>query len=75
MSDHASRSTARPSRSPLLDLKRLYWNPGRFHAGRRKDQMQYDLPCLDPPELGCWGCLKRTPEGLREGLSAQEEAA
>jgi hypothetical protein len=54
----------------LLDLKRLYWNLRRFRIGRRKDQTPYGLLGLDLPELSFWEFLKRTPEELREQLSA-----
>ena len=59
----------------LLDLKRLDWNLRRVRAGRRKDQTPYGLLGLDLPELSFWEFLKLTPEGLREKLSAQEDAA
>jgi hypothetical protein len=59
----------------LLDLKRLYWNLRRFRAGRRKGQTPYGLLGLDLPDLSFWEFLKLTPEGLRERLSAQGDAA
>jgi hypothetical protein len=59
----------------LLDLKRLYWNLRRFRTGRRKDQTPYGLLGLELPDLSFWEFLKLTPEGLRETLSAQKDAA
>jgi hypothetical protein len=54
----------------LPDLKRLYWNLGRFRTGRRKGQTPYGLLGLRLPDLTFWEFLKLTPEELREKLSA-----
>jgi hypothetical protein len=59
----------------LLDLKRLYWNLRRFRTGRRKNQTPYGLLGVVVPDLSFWEFLKLTPEGLRDRLSAQEDAA
>jgi hypothetical protein len=59
----------------LLDLKRLYWNLRRFRTGRRKGQAPYGLLGLKLPELSFWEFLKRTPEELREQLSAMNDAS
>jgi hypothetical protein len=58
----------------LLDLKRLYWNLRRFRTGRRKGQTPYGLLGLKLPDLSFWEFLKLTPEGLRQELSALEDA-
>jgi hypothetical protein len=59
----------------LLDLKRLYWNLRRFRRGRRKGQSPYALPGLNLPALSFREFLKRTPEELREKLSAPKVAS
>jgi hypothetical protein len=59
----------------LLDLKRLYWNGRRFRTGRRRDQTPYEILGLSLPEEDWWNLLKRSPEQLRQELSASERAA
>jgi hypothetical protein len=54
----------------LRDLKRLYWNLRRFRTGLRKDQTPYDLLGLKVPDLSFREFLTRTPEELRQKLSA-----
>jgi hypothetical protein len=58
----------------LLDLKRLYWNLRRFRIGHRRGQTPYGLLGLKLPDLSFGEFLKLTPEGLREILSATEDA-
>ncbi len=60
----------------LLDLKRLYWNGHRFRTGRRRRRSPYEHLGLRLPEgLTWWKLLKKTPEQLREQLSALNQAA
>jgi hypothetical protein len=54
----------------LLDLKRLYWDLRRFRTGHRKGRTPYGRLGLNMPDLSFWEFLKRTPEELREKLSA-----
>jgi hypothetical protein len=59
----------------LLDLKRLYWNCHRFRTGRRRCRSPYEHLGLRLPEgLTWWHLLKKTPEQLREQLSALKQA-
>jgi hypothetical protein len=59
----------------LLDLKRWYWNPHVFVAGRRKGQSPYGRLGVKLPPGDWWQLLKMTPEQLRQQLSALESAA
>jgi hypothetical protein len=59
----------------LLDLKRLYWNSRRFRTGQRRKHTPYELLGLKLPEEDWWNLLKRSPEQLRQELSASEKAA
>jgi hypothetical protein len=59
----------------LLDLKRLYWNCRVFRTGRRRNQTPYELLGVKLPTTDWWALLKRTPEQLRQQLSAPEVAA
>jgi hypothetical protein len=59
----------------LLDLKRLYWNNRRFRTGRRRGRSPYEhLGLLLPKDLTWWDLLKKTPEQLRDQLSALTQA-
>ena len=58
----------------LLDLKRRYWNSRRFRTGQRR-KTPYELLGLSLPEGSWWNLLKRSPEQLRQELSASEMAA
>lgn len=58
----------------LLDLKRLYWNHHRFRTGRRRGRSPYEhLGLLLPKDLTWWELLKKTPEQLRDQLSALQQ--
>lgn len=59
----------------LLDLKRLYWNSRRFRTGQRRKKTPYELLGLSLPMENWWSLLKRSPEQLRQELSASEMAA
>jgi hypothetical protein len=59
----------------LLDLKRLYWNVHEFGAGKRKGSSPYGRLGVVLPQEDWWELLKRTPEQLREQLSALNPAA
>jgi hypothetical protein len=59
----------------LLDLKRLYWNLRAFRTGRRSGRTPYDLLGLSVHGHDWWDLLQRTPEQLREQLSAPSQAA
>src|SRR4051794_23300824 len=59
----------------LLDLKRLYWNLRRFRTGPRKGQTPYGLMGMKLPESSFWEFLKRSPEELREQLSATDDTS
>jgi hypothetical protein len=59
----------------LLDLKRLYWNCHCFRTGRRQGRSPYEhLGLLLPKDLTWWELLKKTPEQLRDQLSALKQA-
>ncbi len=58
----------------LLDLKRLDWNSRRFRTGQRR-KTPYELLGVSLPEGSWWNLLKRSPEQLRQELSASEMAA
>lgn len=59
----------------LLDLKRLYWNNHQFRTGRRRGRSPYEhLGMLLPKDLTWWELLKKTPEQLRDLLSALNQA-
>ena len=57
----------------LLDLKRLYWNLRRFRTGRRKNRSPYEMLGLSLPPMSWWELLKRSPDELRQHLSAKED--
>jgi hypothetical protein len=59
----------------LLDLKRLYWNCRVFRTGHRRKQTPYGLLGIKLPTTDWWDLLNRTPEQLRQQLSAPEVAA
>jgi hypothetical protein len=59
----------------LLDLKRLYWNCRAFRTGRRRRHTPYGLLGVRLPTTDWWELLKRTPEQLRQQLSAPGVAA
>jgi hypothetical protein len=59
----------------LLDLKRLYWNPHPFRAGKRKGHSPYSRLGLVLPPGGWWELLQRPPEQLEQELSALNPAA
>jgi hypothetical protein len=59
----------------LLDLKRLYWNVHEFTAGRRKGTSPYGKLGVKLPEGGWWQIIKKSPEQLRQELSALHQAA
>ncbi len=59
----------------LLDLKRLYWNCREFRTGRRRRQTPYGLLGVRLPTTDWWGLLQRSPEELRQELSALRVAA
>jgi hypothetical protein len=59
----------------LLALKRLYWNCRTFRTGRRRQKTPYGLLGVALPTTDWWELLKRTPEQLRQQLSAPGVAA
>jgi len=59
----------------LQDLKRLYWNSHRFRTGRRGWSPHEHLGMLLPKDLTWWELLKKTPEQLRDQLSALTQAS
>jgi hypothetical protein len=58
----------------LLDLERLYWNLRRSRTGHREGQTPYGLLGRKLPEMSFGEFLERTPDELREQLSAQDVA-
>jgi len=59
----------------LLALKRLYWNMRVFRTGCRKGQSPYGRLGLALPPGSWWELIKKTPEQLRQQLSALNPAA
>jgi hypothetical protein len=53
----------------LLDLKRLYWNGGRFVGGRRRKRCPYQLLGLGLPSYDPWVLLQMDPKVLEQQLS------
>jgi hypothetical protein len=62
-------------RQEMLDLKRLYWNPRPFRAGKRKGRAPYQLLGVQLPTCDFWELVQRNPARLEQELSTPRVAA
>ncbi|AGA27528.1 hypothetical protein [Singulisphaera acidiphila] len=65
------QSRHRQMTQPMLDLKRLYWNPHPFGSGPRKDLCPYQRLGLKLTSYDFWELLRSDPTEWTQQLSTE----